>query len=44
MKAHYERVVRDTEKRVRHALHCQNLQPDSPYYGAFVMPNGVYMQ
>ena len=44
MKAHYERVVRDTEKRVQHALHCQNLQPDSPYYGAFVMPNGVYMQ
>ena len=44
MKAHYERVVRDTEKRVRHALRSQNLQPDSPYYGAFVMPNGVYMQ
>ena len=44
MKAHYERVVRDTEKRVQHALHCQNLQPDSPYYGAIVMPNGVYMQ
>ena len=44
MKAHYERVVRDTEKRVQHALHSQNLQPGSPYYGAFVMPNGVYMQ
>ena len=44
MRAHYERVVRDTEKRVAHALKIQNLQPDSPYFGAFVMPNGVYMQ
>ncbi len=44
MKAHYLRVVRDTEKRVRHALQTQNLDADSPYYGAFVMPNGVYMQ
>lgn len=44
MKAHYLRVVRDTEKRVRHALQTQNLDTTSPYYGAFVMPNGVYMQ
>lgn len=44
MRAHYERMVRDTEKRVERALKTQNLQKGSPYYGAFVMPNGVYMQ
>ena len=44
MRAHYERVVRDTEKRVQHALRTQNLDKTSPYYGAYVMPNGVYMQ
>ena len=44
MRAHYERVVRDTEKRVRSALRAQNLDTASPYYGAYVMPNGVYMQ
>ena len=44
MKTHYNRVVKDTERRVQHALHTQNLQEGSPYYGAFVMPNGVYMQ
>ena len=44
MKAHYARVVRDTEKRVAHALSKQNLDKNSPYYGAYVMPNGVYMQ
>ena len=44
MRAHYERVVRDTEKRVRYALRSQNMDKNSPYYGAYVMPNGVYMQ
>ncbi len=44
MKAHYERVLRDTEKRVQYALRTQNLDKTSPYYGAYVMPNGVYMQ
>ena len=44
MRLHYERVVRDTEKRVRYALRTQNTDPQSPYYGAYVMPNGVYMQ
>lgn len=44
MRAHYERLIHDTEKRVQHALQTQNLQPGSPYFGAFVMPNGVYMQ
>ncbi len=44
MRAHYDRVVHDTEKRVQHALRTQNLDQSSPYYGAYVMPNGVYMQ
>jgi hypothetical protein len=44
MRAHYERVVRDTEKRVQYALRSQNIDKSSPYYGAYVMPNGVYMQ
>lgn len=44
MKAHYFRVIKDTEKRVQHALQTQNLDENSPYYGAFIMPNGVYMQ
>ena len=43
MKAHYTRLLRDTEKRVAQALTTQNRDPNSPYYGAFVMPNGVYM-
>lgn len=44
MRAHYERMILDTEKRALLAMKTQNLQPASPYYGAFVMPNGVYMQ
>ena len=44
MRSHYNRVVKDTERRVQHALRTQNLDQNSPYYGAYVMPNGVYMQ
>ena len=44
MRAHYEQMVRDTEKRAQRHLKTQNLDSGSPYYGAFVMPNGVYMQ
>ncbi len=44
MRAHYESMLRDTEKRARRAMKTQNLEGNSPYYGAFVMPNGVYMQ
>ena len=43
MKAHYEKLVRDTEKHVEKSLKIQNLQEGSPYYGAFVQENGVYM-
>lgn len=44
MRAHYEQMIRDTEIRAQRHLKTQNLDPNSPYYGAFVMPNGVYMQ
>ena len=44
MRSHYNRVVKDTERRVQHALRTQNLDQNSPYYGAYVMENGVYMQ
>lgn len=44
MRSHYERMIRDTEIRAEHALKTQNLDQNSPYYGAYVMPNGVYMQ
>ena len=44
MRAHYEKMIRDTEIRAQRHLTKQNLDQGSPYYGAFVMPNGVYMQ
>jgi hypothetical protein len=44
MRSHYAQIIRDTEKRAVRAMKTQNLDPNSPYYGAFVMPNGVYMQ
>lgn len=43
MRAHYERTVRDNDKRISNVLRTQNLHENSPYFGAFVMPNGVYM-
>ena len=44
MRSHYEQMIRDTEKRAERALRTQNHDNHSPWYGAFVMPNGVYMQ
>ena len=44
MRSHYYLMIRDTEKRALAHLKTQNLREDSPYFGAFVMPNGVYMQ
>ncbi len=44
MRTHYERMIRDTEIRARRALTKQNLDEGSPWFGAFVMPDGVYMQ
>ena len=44
MRTHYEQMVRDTELRARRHMKTQNWDRNSPYYGAFVMPNGVYMQ
>lgn len=44
MRSHYEQMIRDTETRALRHLKTQNLDPNSPYHGAFVMPDGVYMQ
>ena len=44
MREHYRQMIRDTEKRAQHHLKTQNSDANSPYYGAFVMPDGVYMQ
>ncbi len=44
MRTHYEKMLRDTGTRALRALKTQNLEAGSPYYGGFVMPNGVYMQ
>ena len=42
MRAHYERIARDTERDVERSLQIQNLEEDSPYRGAFSQPDGVY--
>ncbi len=44
MRAHYEQMLRDTEKRALQHIKTQNTDESSPFYGAFIMPNGVYMQ
>ena len=44
MRSHYIRMLRDTEKRAQRALRTQNWDKNGPNFGAFVMPNGVYMQ
>ncbi len=42
MKAHYESMVRAAEVRVERALARQNLDQDSPFYGAFLEADGIY--
>ena len=37
-------MICDTETRAERAMKTQNLNQNSPYYGAFAMANGVYMQ
>ena len=44
MRNHYEQMIWDTEKWAGHHLKTRNMDANSPYYGAFVMPDGVYMQ
>ncbi len=44
MRSHYEAMLRDGKKRALGRLRTQNLEENSPYYGAFAMPDGVYMQ
>lgn len=42
MRAHYDLIVRDTEKAVERSLQIQDLTENSPWYGAFSQPDGVY--
>lgn len=42
MRAHYIKILQDTEKRARRAIRIQNLRSDSPWYGAFPQNDGVY--
>ena len=44
MRTHYEKMIRDTEIRAERAMKQQNRDPESPWFGAIVMPDGVYMQ
>jgi len=39
MRAHYERILRDTEERAIHAMRVQETNPNSPYYGGFYDKN-----
>ena len=42
MRAHYELILRDTDRAVAQSLRMQNLTEGSPWYGAFSQPDGVY--
>ena len=42
MRAHYELILRDTDRAVEQSLRMQNLTEGSPWYGAFSQPDGVY--
>lgn len=42
MHAHYKTILRDTQREVARSLRIQNTAPDSPFYGAFSQPDGVY--
>ena len=42
MRSHYDLIVRDSERHVARSLRIQNLHEDSPYFGAFNQPDGVY--
>ena len=44
MRTHYERMIRDAEIRAERAVEKQNWEAGSPWFGAIVMPDGVYMQ
>lgn len=41
MEQHYQKMVRDTENRVRHSLRIQETNPESPYYGGFYDDNRI---
>ena len=42
MRAHYELILKDTEKRALRAVRVQTMDEKSPWYGAFPQNDGVY--
>lgn len=42
MRAHYEKMVQDADKRVLRALRLQNMEMGNPQYGGFMEENGIY--
>lgn len=42
MRAHYDMILRDTDRQAARSLHIQNLDAASPWHGAFAQPDGVY--
>ncbi|MBP3657446.1 MAG: hypothetical protein J6K32_12240 [Clostridia bacterium] len=42
MRAHAQRILRDTERSVQRSLRDQNLDASGPHYGAFAQRDGVY--
>lgn len=41
MEEHYQKILQDTEKRVKKALRVQVLKESDPNYGGFYEPNGI---
>lgn len=42
MRAHYEIMLHDNEKRAKLFMKSQNMQPGSRFYGAYAQADGVY--
>lgn len=42
MQKHYERMVKDADKRVLRALRLQNMEVGNPQYGGFMEEDGIY--
>ena len=42
MRAHYMRMLKDTEREAEYSIRIQNRDGMSPFYGAYPQPDGVY--
>ena len=42
MRDHYKKILADTERMAERCLPKQNLQENSPFFGAFLQPDGMY--